>query len=241
MKKSGSGLCWCLKSKEQNTAISFSSQSPHRSKVYKNFLRSLQWLDKGFERDCSLFCLKAEHIPRLGKFPISLQKAVKRAERLNISIPSFSLHIVVGVMIFMTLGATVTKTPSCKFDWFCKLISFVVGVIRIYFSFLCLWSNALLCVSCNVVALTEENLLFLEAWRAIDRAYVDKTFNGQSWFRYRENALRVEPMNTREETCKFLRFEDRACIIIYVIQFLNQCAHRKSLKTLRPNGISKFM
>ncbi|KAL5542454.1 hypothetical protein UlMin_010164 [Ulmus minor] len=49
-------------------------------------------------------------------------------------------------------------------------------------------------------ALTEENLLFLEAWRTIDRAYVDKTFNGQSWFRYRENALRNEPMNTRAET-----------------------------------------
>ncbi|KAL2621949.1 hypothetical protein R1flu_002154 [Riccia fluitans] len=49
-------------------------------------------------------------------------------------------------------------------------------------------------------ALTEENLLFLEAWRAVDRAYVDKSFNGQSWFRYREDALRKEPMNTREET-----------------------------------------
>ncbi|GAB2295358.1 Carboxyl-terminal-processing peptidase 2, chloroplastic [Dionaea muscipula] len=49
-------------------------------------------------------------------------------------------------------------------------------------------------------ALSEENLLFLEAWRTIDRAYVDKTFNGQSWFRYRENALRNEPMNSREET-----------------------------------------
>ncbi|XP_024004724.1 carboxyl-terminal-processing peptidase 2, chloroplastic isoform X1 [Eutrema salsugineum] len=48
--------------------------------------------------------------------------------------------------------------------------------------------------------LSEENLLFLEAWRTIDRAYIDKTFNGQSWFRYRENALRNEPMNTREET-----------------------------------------
>ncbi|KAF7132367.1 hypothetical protein RHSIM_Rhsim09G0043700 [Rhododendron simsii] len=53
-------------------------------------------------------------------------------------------------------------------------------------------------------ALTEENLLFLEAWRTIDRAYVDKTFNGQSWFRYRENALRTEPMNTRQETCMLL-------------------------------------
>ncbi|CAA6655352.1 unnamed protein product [Spirodela intermedia] len=49
-------------------------------------------------------------------------------------------------------------------------------------------------------ALNEENLLFLEAWRTVDRAYFDKSFNGQSWFRYREEALRNEPMNTREET-----------------------------------------
>lgn len=54
-------------------------------------------------------------------------------------------------------------------------------------------------------ALSEENLLFLEAWRTIDRAYVDKTFNGQSWFRYRENALRNEPMNTRQETYMAIR------------------------------------
>ena len=34
-------------------------------------------------------------------------------------------------------------------------------------------------------AVTEEQLLFLEAWRAVDRAYVDKGFNGQAWFRVR--------------------------------------------------------
>ncbi|KAI4345940.1 hypothetical protein L6164_013025 [Bauhinia variegata] len=54
-------------------------------------------------------------------------------------------------------------------------------------------------------ALSEENLLFLEAWRAIDRAYIDKSFNGQSWFKYRENALRNEPMNNREETYMAIR------------------------------------
>ncbi|XVF28499.1 hypothetical protein REPUB_Repub15cG0034400 [Reevesia pubescens] len=54
-------------------------------------------------------------------------------------------------------------------------------------------------------ALSEENLLFLEAWRTIYRAYVDKTFNGQSWFCYRENALRNEPMNNREETHMAIR------------------------------------
>ncbi|XP_057959631.1 carboxyl-terminal-processing peptidase 2, chloroplastic isoform X5 [Malania oleifera] len=54
-------------------------------------------------------------------------------------------------------------------------------------------------------ALSEENIIFLEAWRTIDRAYVDKTFNGQSWFQYRETALRNEPMNTREETYVAIR------------------------------------
>ncbi|TYG55422.1 hypothetical protein ES288_D09G271800v1 [Gossypium darwinii] len=54
-------------------------------------------------------------------------------------------------------------------------------------------------------ALSEENLLFLEAWRTIDHAYIDKTFNGQSWFRYREDALRNEPMNNREETYMAIR------------------------------------
>ncbi|KAH1191679.1 Carboxyl-terminal-processing peptidase 2, chloroplastic [Glycine max] len=54
-------------------------------------------------------------------------------------------------------------------------------------------------------ALSEENLLFLEAWRTIDRAYIDKSFNGQSWFRYREDALRNEPMNNRDETYTAIR------------------------------------
>lgn len=55
----------------------------------------------------------------------------------------------------------------------------------------------------NAGSLTKENTLFLEAWKTVDRAYVDKTFNGQSWFRYREKALKSEPMNTRGETCMF--------------------------------------
>lgn len=63
---------------------------------------------------------------------------------------------------------------------------------------------ALLYFPIKTDALTEENLLFLEAWRVVDRAYYDKSFNGQSWFRYRETALKNEPMNTREETCTIL-------------------------------------
>ncbi|KAL5068264.1 hypothetical protein RYX36_019151 [Vicia faba] len=50
------------------------------------------------------------------------------------------------------------------------------------------------------------SMLFVRlAWRTIDRAYIDKSFNGQSWFRFRENALRNEPMNNREETYTAIR------------------------------------
>ena len=75
-------------------------------------------------------------------------------------------------------------------------------------------------------ALTEENRLFLEAWRTVDRAYYDKTFNGQSWFRYRENALRNEPMNTREETCTIHFCTD--FFIFYAIHIYIYAEHKIS-------------
>jgi carboxyl-terminal processing protease len=49
-------------------------------------------------------------------------------------------------------------------------------------------------------AVTNEQLLYLEAWRAVDRAYVDKTFNGQSWFKVREDTLKKKKLTTREDT-----------------------------------------
>lgn len=52
----------------------------------------------------------------------------------------------------------------------------------------------------SALAVTTEQLLFLEAWRAVDRAYVDKGFNGQSWFRVRERYLKDEKMRSRDET-----------------------------------------
>ncbi|KAG2433211.1 hypothetical protein HYH02_012752 [Chlamydomonas schloesseri] len=54
-------------------------------------------------------------------------------------------------------------------------------------------------------AVTAEQLLFLEAWRAVDRAYVDKGFNGQPWFRVREAYLKKEPMEDREQTYAAIR------------------------------------
>ncbi|KAJ0793312.1 putative processing peptidase [Helianthus annuus] len=92
-------------------------------------------------------------------------------------------------------------------------------------------------------ALTEENLLFLEAWRTIDRAYVDKSFNGQSWFRYRENALRNEPMNNREQTCMIYGYygvvsfcDDNTLLALYALIYV-----RHSMRFLHPDAAIKKM
>ena len=49
-------------------------------------------------------------------------------------------------------------------------------------------------------AVTTEQLLYLEAWRAVDRAYVDKKFNGQNWFKIREDAMKNLKLTSREDT-----------------------------------------
>lgn len=54
------------------------------------------------------------------------------------------------------------------------------------------WSNPAL-------ALTEEQQLYNEAWRIVNRSYVDDTFNHQNWRGIRETALK-RPLENREET-----------------------------------------
>lgn len=54
-------------------------------------------------------------------------------------------------------------------------------------------------------AITSNNLLFLEAWRAVDKAYVDKTFNGVTWFKYREDTVKKTPMDSTDETYDAIR------------------------------------
>lgn len=39
----------------------------------------------------------------------------------------------------------------------------------------------------------------------MDRAYVDKKFNGQNWFLVREKALKDQSMETRQETYEAIR------------------------------------
>ncbi|KAG7674593.1 putative C-terminal processing peptidase, chloroplastic [Nannochloris sp. 'desiccata'] len=54
-------------------------------------------------------------------------------------------------------------------------------------------------------AVTNEQLLYLEAWRAVDRAYVDKKFNGQNWFKVREDAVKNLKLTSREDTYTAIR------------------------------------
>lgn len=54
-------------------------------------------------------------------------------------------------------------------------------------------------------AITANNLLFLEAWRAVDKAYVDKTFNNINWFKYREDTVKKVSMDSTDETYDAIR------------------------------------
>jgi carboxyl-terminal processing protease len=55
------------------------------------------------------------------------------------------------------------------------------------------------CFSPAAIALTEEQRLFSEVWRIVDRAYVDDTFNHQNWWMVRQKALQ-KPLESREQT-----------------------------------------
>lgn len=54
-------------------------------------------------------------------------------------------------------------------------------------------------------AYSQGQTLFLEAWRALDKAYVDKSFNGQQWFRTRERFLKNEAMGSSEQAYSAIR------------------------------------
>lgn len=48
-------------------------------------------------------------------------------------------------------------------------------------------------------ALTQEQKLYNEVWRIVNRSYLDETFNHQNWWFVRQKALK-KPLRTREET-----------------------------------------
>jgi len=53
--------------------------------------------------------------------------------------------------------------------------------------------------STPATAFTEEQRLFSEVWRIVDRSYVDETFNQQNWWIVRQKALQ-KPLTDREQT-----------------------------------------
>ncbi|KAH9681510.1 Carboxyl-terminal-processing peptidase 2 [Citrus sinensis] len=104
-------------------------------------------------------------------------------------------------LISIRYRSSLLKVRSCS-DRIRQCVS--VLFVQLVFTAMLVTSTTIALSETPSLALSEENRLFLEAWRTIDRAYVDKTFNGQSWFRYRENALRNEPMNTHLAIRKML-------------------------------------
>ena len=54
-------------------------------------------------------------------------------------------------------------------------------------------------------AITENQMLYLEAWRAVDKAFVDKTFNGVNWFKLRESGLKSANLDDTDSTYESIR------------------------------------
>lgn len=61
-----------------------------------------------------------------------------------------------------------------------------------------------LSLTTGALALTGEQQLFNEAWRVVNQAYVDGTFNHQNWWNLREKALK-QPLSDREATYEAIR------------------------------------
>lgn len=68
-------------------------------------------------------------------------------------------------------------------------------VILLMIEFATVWG----CWTSPALALTEEQKFLNEAWRIVNRSYVDNTFNDHNWWKIREDAIKA-PLSTREET-----------------------------------------
>lgn len=60
---------------------------------------------------------------------------------------------------------------------------------------------SLSCWTMPAAALTEEQRVVVEAWRIVNRAYLDETFNHQNWASVRQNLLK-QPLNDPESAYK---------------------------------------
>ncbi|NES93729.1 MAG: hypothetical protein F6K32_00405 [Desertifilum sp. SIO1I2] len=70
-------------------------------------------------------------------------------------------------------------------------------IFQVVFWLLLPMAIAALSFSSPAYALTDEQKLFNEVWRLVDRSYVDETFNHQNWWLVRQKAL-SKPFANRE-------------------------------------------
>ena len=77
-------------------------------------------------------------------------------------------------------------------------------------------------------AFTEEQQLFLEAWRDVNQSYVDGKFNGRNWYQARQKLL-AKPLESREDTYARIRellalLDDRFTRLLTPAQYSNLVA-----------------
>jgi len=70
--------------------------------------------------------------------------------------------------------------------------------ISVWVSLTVLTATLWLTAAPGALALTAQQQLVMEAWRIVNRAYVDETFNHQNWWFVRQQALK-KPLNTWED------------------------------------------
>lgn len=107
-------LCSSLSSKDKSKRTAPYQSLNLRSRAHKTFLHSLWQLNGRFISQGGFFLIKPEFIPQLRKFAIGIRKKIKCSERFNNLVPVFSFRIIVTMMLAMTLGVAVSRTPSCK-------------------------------------------------------------------------------------------------------------------------------
>lgn len=74
-----------------------------------------------------------------------------------------------------------------EFELARRLVILLIAIVSVFYSSMP-----------PAIALTEEQRLVAEAWRFVDRAYVDDTFNHQNWWLARQKALK-QPLSNKEQ------------------------------------------
>lgn len=95
-----------------------------------------------------------------------------------------------------SVGKT-TKTNNHLID--CPLTKPLATAVTIFsLAIATLSTNAQPTQAADYGAFTDEQRFIAEAWRTVDSAYIDRTFNSQNWFQMRQDALKKKYKNMNE-------------------------------------------